>query len=122
MKKFIPTPMVDDILSKGGLVSKLRNFKPEVVLLDVGHHDIFWQRTSADDLITNTKQVIYKLLESTEAKICISLIIPVTGYPNLNETIQIVIDRLSSLISKLRRDSRLKYLHFKQRSAGRIHN
>ena len=100
---------VDDILSKGSLVSKVRNLKPEVVLLHVGHHDIFWLRTSADDLISKYKQVIYKLLESTEAKICISLIIPVPGYPNLNETIQIVNDRLSSLISKLRTDSRLKY-------------
>ena len=56
---------VDNILSKGGLISKVRNLKPEIVLLLVRHLDIFWQRTSADDLFSKYKQVIYKLLEST---------------------------------------------------------
>ena len=100
---------VDDILSKDSLISKVRNLKPETVLLHVGHYDLFWHKTSTDDLLAKYKQVIYKLLESTETKICISLIIPVPGYPYLNESIQTVNDHLSSFISNLRVDSGLEY-------------
>ena len=93
---------VDDLLTKGGLISKAHHIKPEVILLHVGLHDLFWYKTDADDLVGKYQKIIKQLLESTDAKICVSLIVPVPGYPGLNDNITAVNTSLVALISKMR--------------------
>ena len=93
---------VDEILSKGGLVSKIRNLEPKVVFLHVGFQDLFWHKLGADDLFNKYKQVVFKVLESSTAKLCLATIIPIPGYPRLNEEISAFNDQLSSFVSKLR--------------------
>ena len=93
---------VEDLLSKGGLIAKAHHIKPEVILLHVGLHDLFWHKTDADDLVGKYQKIIKQLLEATDAKICVSLIVPVPGYPGLNDNITAVNTSLVALISKMR--------------------
>ena len=93
---------VDDIVSRGGLVSKVRNIKPEVVFMHAGFQDLFWLKVSADNLFNKYKQTVYKILESTTAKLCLSTIIPIPGYPRLNEEIESFNGLLTTFVSNLR--------------------
>ena len=99
---------VDDISSEGGLISKVRNLKPEVVFMHTGFQDLHWNKLNAEDLLNKYKQVIYNLLESTTAQLCISLIVPVPGYPRLDEEIKLFNDLISSFLGKLRSDKKYR--------------
>jgi len=93
---------VNDILSRGGLVAKIKNVSYETVFLHVGLQDLHWLKTTPEDLHNKYKQLIYKLLETTNTRICVSQIIPIKGYPYLNERIQQVNEMMFSLISSIR--------------------
>ena len=93
---------VDDIISKGGLVSKVRNTKPDIVFVHTGFQDLFWHKLSADDLFGKYKQMVYNILESTTAKLCLSAIIPIPGFPRLTEEIESFNGLLSIFVNNLR--------------------
>ena len=62
----------------------------------------FWLKVSADNLFNKYKQTVYNILESTTAKLCLSTIIPIPGYPRLNEEIESFNGLLSTFVSNLR--------------------
>ena len=111
---------VKDLLTKGGLLAKARNINPETIFLHVGLHDLFWHKTDADDLVEEYKRLIHKLLELTNAKICVSLIVPVPGYPGLNNNIEAVNDSLVNYISKIRSSSKRVFTSCNKQLAGYI--
>ena len=111
---------VKDLLTKGGLLAKARNINPETIFLHVGLHDLFWHKTDADDLVEEYKRLIHKLLESTNAKICISLIVPVPGYPGLNNNIEAVNGSLVNYIAKIRSSSKRVFTSSNKQLAGYI--
>ena len=76
-----------NILQAGSLVSKIKRTKPSVTILHVGHQEL-WEGKKAEDILNDTKQLIYKILENTETKLCMSLVIPVTCYEILNTKIK----------------------------------
>ena len=84
------------------LVAKIKNVSYETVFLHVGLQDLHWLKTTPEDLHNKYKQLIYKLLETTNTRICVSQIIPIKGYPYLNERIQQVNEMMFSLISSIR--------------------
>jgi hypothetical protein len=99
---------VDDLLTKGGLVSKIKNLKPEVVAIHTGFQDLHWHKISADDLLNKYKQLIYKILEGTTAKLCISLIVPIPGQPRLDEEIDKFNSLMLSFLATLRLDAKYR--------------
>ena len=99
---------VKDILREGSLVSKIRANKPEVVYIHAGFGDLL-DKTEGEVLLDQYKQLIYKLLESTDTKVCISMMIPVAGYPQLNSKLRQINTRVSEFISQLRNQH--KYLN-----------
>ncbi|KAL5247950.1 hypothetical protein ACHWQZ_G017200 [Mnemiopsis leidyi] len=92
---------ISDILNKGSLTSKINALSPEVVYLHIGFGDLL-NKTEGDSITDMYKQLTYKLLESTKAKICISLMIPVLGYPKTNSTLKQINKIVSDFITQLR--------------------
>ena len=89
------------------LVSQIKKINPEVVFLHAGEHDVRVEQ-GTDALFDNYKQLIWKLLESTSTKICISLIIPVLVHPDLNELIMGFNNKLTKFITDVRRQRHYK--------------
>lgn len=92
---------ISDILNKGSLISKINALSPEVVYLHIGFGDLL-NKTEGDSITDMYKQLTYKLLESTKAKICISLMIPVLGYPKTNSKLKQINKIVSDFITQLR--------------------
>ena len=92
---------ISDILNKGSLTSKINALSPEVVYLHIGFGDLL-NKTEGDSITDMYKQLTYKLLESTKAKICISLMIPVLGYPKTNSKLKQINKIVSDFITQLR--------------------
>ena len=92
---------ISEILNKGSLISKINALTPEVVYLHIGFGDLL-NKTEGDSITDMYKQLIYKLLESTKAKICISLMIPVLGYPKTNSKLKQINKIVSDFITQLR--------------------
>ena len=80
----------------------MRNTKPDIVFVHTGFQDLFWHKISADDLFGKYKQMVYNILESTTAKLCLSAIIPIPGYPRLTEEIEYFNGLLSIFVNNLR--------------------
>ena len=92
---------LNEILSKGALVSKIKASKPEIIYLHAGFGDLL-NKTKGDSIVEMYKQLIYKLLETSEVKICISLMIPVLGYPETNSKLKQINKCVSDFISQVR--------------------
>ena len=75
------------LIRTGGLIAKVGKFKPEVVYIHTGFEDLYKHKMSPNSLLENYKKIIYDLLESTTAMVCISIIIPIPGYPDLDKNI-----------------------------------
>ena len=92
---------LNDILSKGTLASKVKALSPEIIYLHVGFGDLI-NKTKGDTIVDMYKQLIYKLLETSEVKICMSLMIPVLGYPETNSKLKQINRCVSDFISQVR--------------------
>ena len=100
---------VDKALKSGKIFSKLRSFKPEVVFIHLGLDDVRNDSISNEQLIDRFKQLIYKVLECSESsKVCISLIIPIPGLPQLNKQISEVNEAITSFVTWLRSEYELE--------------
>ena len=97
-----------DILREGTLVSKVKARKPEVVFIHTGFGDLLDKTTAGEDLLDNYKQLVYNLLENTTTRVCISTMIPVTGYPQLNSKLRQINTLISEFISQLRKQQKYK--------------
>ena len=98
---------INEILKKGSLISKINALSPEIVYLHIGFSfgDLL-SKTEGNSIIDMYKQLIYKLLESSKAKICISLMIPVLGYPETNSRLKQINKIVSDFITQLRNQTR----------------
>ena len=96
---------INEILKKGSLISKINALSPEIVYLHIGFGDLL-NKTEGDSIIDMYKQLIYKLLESSKAKICVSLMIPVLGYPETNSRLKQINKIVSDFITQLRNQTR----------------
>ena len=92
---------LNEILSKGTLFSKIKASSPEIIYLHVGFGDLI-NKTKGDTIVDMYKQLIYKLLENSEVKICMSLMIPVLGYPETNSKLKQINRCVSDFISQVR--------------------
>ena len=92
------------ILQSGSMISKIKALKSESTILHVGHHDL-WDGISPEDVLNDVKQIIYKVLESTNTKLCVSLVIPVTAHKHVNNRIKIYNNDLARFISTVRKNS-----------------
>jgi hypothetical protein len=96
---------IKDIIHAGSLVSKIKASNPEAVYIHAGFGDLT-DNTEGDNLLDQYKQLLYKLLESTKTKICVSMMIPVTGYPQLNSRLRQINTEVSKFITQLRSQHR----------------
>ena len=92
---------LDVIRRRGSLISKIRSFKPAVVVLHVGFGDLY-DGEHIDEVITSYKKIIYDILERTSTKVCISHMIPTPELRELDQKIFEVNRAVSSFVSGLR--------------------
>ena len=85
----------------GSLTDIVCTSNPEVTFIHLGTGDLL-QGTDPTRLINTFKEIIYETLEKTKTKLCISLMIPITGCQTLNENISEANNALSLYISELR--------------------
>ena len=87
-------------MREGTLSSKTTASSSEVVYIHAGFGDLL-DKTEGDDLIDQFKQLINKLLEDIKARVCISTMIPVPGYPQFNSKLRQINTKVSDFISEL---------------------
>ena len=88
------------------ILHKIKETKSELVFLHAGHKDL-WIGNKTNAITTDFKQIISWLLERSEAKVCVSLIIPGDGqYRKLDEEVSTVNRFISDHITSLRKDSK----------------
>ena len=92
------------ILQSGSMVSKIKALKPESTILHIGHRDL-WDGKTPEDVLNDVKQIVYKVMENTSTKLCISLVIPVTAHSFLNQQIKSYNEDLARFIGSVRRNS-----------------
>ena len=80
------------------MISRIKAVKPETVVIHVGFGDVLCN-TEGNTLINNFKKIIYNVLENTSTKLCVSLMIPVPGYPETNSRLRQINTSLREFIS-----------------------
>ena len=80
---------------------RLRALSPECIFIHLGTQDILGQRTPKR-IAESFKELIWYLLENTEAQLCFSLIIPTKNGNSLNTRIREFNELLTKLISDAR--------------------
>ena len=103
---FLRMSRLNQVLQSGCVTRKIKQLKPAVTVLHIGHQDL-WDGKSVDDVLESIKILTHKVLEETETRLCISLVIPVSGYSQLTEKINDFNWRVSRFIRTTR--SILKY-------------
>ena len=93
------------VLQSGSMVSKIKALRPDSTILHIGHQDL-WNGKTPEDILNDVKQIIYKVLETTDTKLCVSLVIPVTSHKHLNERIKIYNRDLAQFVGTVRRERR----------------
>ena len=93
---------VHHILSKGSLIHEVKRIKPEIVFLHVGLDDVRMKERPIDDIINDFKQLFWKLIDETNAKICLSTLIPIPEFQDLNRYISELNKGLSTLVIEFR--------------------
>ena len=66
---------LEHALSRGNLIWKIKQLKPETVFIHLGYEDIRNNR-SYDDIMNDYKQLTWRIIDETNAKVCISTVIP----------------------------------------------
>ena len=97
---------ISRIISEGGLISKINKSKPEIVYIHAGLIDLYKNKATQKTLEDNIKKLVYDILESTQAIVCVSLLIPIPGFPDLNDDIFIVNEEIANFVSRLRKSKR----------------
>ena len=88
-----------DIMAPDGVRTSVR---PDMVMIHAGLRDI-WSGRPAGEVVNDLEHIIWCLLEHPEVKVCMSLIIPVTSYPQTNKRIEYVNREVTAIISDIRR-------------------
>ena len=88
----------ESTIKNGNLISRIKAVKPETVVIHVGFGDVLCN-TEGNTLINNFKKIIYNVLENTSTKLCVSLMIPVPGYPETNSRLRQINTSLREFIS-----------------------
>jgi FtsZ-binding cell division protein ZapB len=91
-----------NLVSSKTLPSAVKSMNPEVIFLHVGQTDLR-EKTSGNKVILEMKKLIKNMLEHTAAKVCISLIIPIIGMPDVNSVIKQVNSELRTHVSLMRK-------------------
>ena len=90
------------VLQSGSMVSKIKALRPDSTILHIGHLDL-WQGKGPDEILNDVKQIIYKVLETTDTKLCVSLVI---SHKHLNERIKLYNHDLVNFIKTVRVERR----------------
>ena len=80
---------------------------PDVVVIHVGLQDL-WDGSSEERVFEDYQKLVEAILKHSATKLCMSLIIPVLGYPILNKRITSVNEKLSTYITEMRKRNDLK--------------
>ena len=95
------------LLQDGTLVTRIRSQAPETVFIHLGQGDL-WDKTEGGIIVDYFKQIVWKILENTSTKVCLSLIIPINGLPQMNSVIKQVNTSVANFVSDVRRDPKYK--------------
>ena len=87
------------------LLPKIKKLSPAVVYLHIGQADLLNQ-TPGDTVISNLTWLIKEIMDKTSAKICVSLIIPLSCIPQVKSVIRQVNREITNLITDLRATKR----------------
>ena len=90
--------------SDRSLATKISKINPEVIFLHLGQADLL-NKTAGSELLEKMKTLVRSLLKNTKSKICVSLVIPLPGFPQLTDTISQVNKETSNFVSDLRQTS-----------------
>ena len=99
------------LLQDGSLISRIRSEAPEVVFIHLGQGDL-WDKREGDIIVDYFKQIVWKILKDTNTKVCLSLIIPVNGFPQMNSVIMQVNTFVANFMTDVRRDQKYRYRVF----------
>ncbi|XP_063692817.1 uncharacterized protein LOC134824771 [Bolinopsis microptera] len=88
----------ESTIKNGNLISRIKAVKPETVVIHVGFGDVLCN-TEGNIITNNFKKIIYNVLENTSTKLCVSLMIPVPGYPETNSRLRQINNTLREFIS-----------------------
>ena len=104
---FLRMSRFKQVLQSGCVTTKIKQLKPAVTVLHMGHQDL-WDGKSVDEAIDSLKILTHKILEETETRLCVSLVIPVSGYSQLTEKIKEFNLRISRFIRNTRASTKYK--------------
>ena len=94
------------VVSDTSLPSKINKICPEVVYLHVGQADIL-NKSEGNKVVDCMKRLIRSLMASTNAKLCISLIIPLSNHvPQVQSITRQVNRELANFVSDLRKNTK----------------
>ena len=89
------------VLSRGNLIWKIKQLKPETVFIHLGFEDIRKNR-SYDDILNDYKQLTWRIIDETAAKVCISTVIPIHSSDTLKRSIRDVNNGVNDFICDTR--------------------
>ena len=113
---------IEIMLRTGNIVSKIKAQKPDMVYLHVGHRDL-WRERDPRDVINTAKQLIWKILENTDTRLCMSLVIPTKPFASQYSRISKYNELLEMFIDSVRENHKYRARIFTQhndRVAGHI--
>lgn len=87
------------------LLTEIQKLSPAVVFLHIGQADILNQ-THGDTVVANLTWLIEEILAKTPAKICVSLMIPLSCIPQVKSVIGQANREITNLITELRTTKR----------------
>ena len=79
------------------LVKRVSEINPEAIYIHLGQLDVL-KKTPGNTILDGMKKILDDLTKATSAKICVSQIIPLPGYPQVSSTIRQINSELSEYV------------------------
>ena len=89
-------------LVKEKLIRLIGDTQPECIFIHMGAHEVH-QRERKQDILSPLEDFLWHLIDTTQARICVSTVIPTANNKSLNETIKELNDDIRDLVTELRR-------------------
>ena len=107
---------IDEIQRRGSIVNKIKQLQPEVAVFHLGYGDIS-KDIASDEIVSSYKKLIWDIVEKTDTKICISLMLPVPGLTKHNAKVKEINAQVQGFISSQIKRSDLRNRLFTSNNA-----
>lgn len=107
---------IDEIQRRGSIVNKIKQLQPGVAVFHLGYGDIS-KDIASDEIVSSYKKLIWDIVEKTDTKICISLMLPVPGLTKHNAKVKEINAQVQGFISSQIKRSDLRNRLFTSNNA-----